>query len=203
MMLTKSILCLGDSYTIGEGVPLYESYPYILVQQLRNANCYCNPPEIIAKTGFTSSELLQQIAITTLLDNYDYATLLIGVNNQYRGLALDLFEQELDVLMKLALNKVNSKANKVVVLSIPNWGVTPFAHDRNEEQITQEIHEYNEIVERKTQEHHFHFVNITPQTVLAKENSALLTTDNLHYSKISHSFWANCIAEIILKEEKI
>ena len=80
----KSILCLGDSYTIGEGVPLHESFPYLLVQSLREANQIFNAPEIVAKTGWTSFELLEHLNNIKLNSTYSFVTMLIGVNNQYR-----------------------------------------------------------------------------------------------------------------------
>jgi lysophospholipase L1-like esterase len=201
-MSQKSILCLGDSYTIGEGVPLFESFPYLLVQALRQSELSFAAPEIVAKTGFTTDELLQQINKTILLNQYHYATVLIGVNNQYRGYSIEVFEQELKVIIEIALQKVNNQSKKVIVLSIPNWGVTPFAKDRNEQQITQEIHAYNAICNKVANQLNCNFIDITPQTELAKLELDLLTTDALHYSKKSHQVWAAEVANKILLQEK-
>ncbi len=202
-MQQKKVLCLGDSYTIGEGVPVFENFPYLLVQILRKQKLHFLAAEIVAKTGFTTNELLQQIGETTFLENYDYATVLIGVNNQYRGYAIEIFEQEFAAILQFALQKVNHQPKKIIVLSIPNWGVTPFAFDRNEQEITQQIHQYNQICAKKAAAIGCHFIDITPQTELAKENLDLLTSDKLHYSKKSHLNWANLVANKIMEQEKI
>lgn len=202
-MPQKTILCLGDSYTIGEGVPLFESFPYLLVQKLRSDGFGFASPEIVAKTGFTTDELLHQIKETHFLNQYDYATILIGVNNQYRGYSLMDFEVELNKIYQFALEKVSHQSQKIIVLSIPNWGVTPFAKDRNEQQITQEIHQYNAVCNKLAQKNNSTFIDITPQTELAKSNIDLLTSDNLHYSKKSHLQWGNWVAQKIIAQEKL
>lgn len=196
-MKYSSLLCLGDSYTIGEGVPLHDSFPYQTVQLLRNANYTFFAPEIVAKTGWTSFELLEHIEQIKLNDSYDFATLLVGVNNQYRGLATSAFEKDFEILLKLAINKVGGKAKNVIVLSIPDWGVTPFAHDRDANKIANEINAFNGVCELLAQKYQTQFVNITNSTRLAKEDSSLLTTDQLHYSAKEMSKWAEQVFKAI------
>src|SRR5688572_11620272 len=100
----SSYLALGDSYTIGELVPLYESFPYQAVQLLRGEGLHFHAPEIVAKTGWTTSELAEHLLHTKLNEHYDFVTLLVGVNNQYRGLPIDDFKSDLEFLLKKALH---------------------------------------------------------------------------------------------------
>jgi lysophospholipase L1-like esterase len=187
--MASSILCLGDSYTIGEGVPLHESFPYQLLQQLRNEGKDVFAPEIVAKTGWTSSELLHHLQHTRLQKKYEYATILIGVNNQYRGLLVVDFAKDFEEIVAIAKEKVDNEVSKIVILSIPNWGVTPFAIDRNLNQITKEIEAYNLCCHEIANKHNIAYVDITTSTLLAKNDASLLTNDTLHYSGKEHKNW--------------
>ena len=121
-----SFLFLGDSYTIGEGLPLEDSYPYQTIQLLRQAGHGFYAPEIIARTGWTTDELTAAIRRTTLLPAYAYAALLIGVNNQYRGRSAVEYGTQFEQLLLQTL-ALTGDARRVFVLSIPDWGVSPFA----------------------------------------------------------------------------
>lgn len=195
--MPKSILCLGDSYTIGEMVPLHDSFPYQLVQMLRSNGASFCAPEIVAKTGWTSFELLAHLEKTKLNAQYDFATLLVGVNNQYRGLAVEDFSKDFAALLRKAIAWVNNQPAKVIVLSIPDWGVTPFAQDRDRMQIAHEIDAYNGACELLAQKYQTKFINITTDTRLAATDLTLLTTDHLHYSGKQHRIWANKVFNII------
>src|SRR5882757_985190 len=131
----RSYLALGDSYTIGEGVPLYDSYPYQAVQLLRKTGKSFYAPEIIARTGWTTDELAAAMARTRLLPHYDLVTLLIGVNNQYRRRDLEEYGVQFEHLLHQAIGLAGPRGS-VLVLSIPDWGVSPFAetqgNDRKE-----------------------------------------------------------------------
>lgn len=197
MSQSKSIICLGDSYTIGESVALHQSFPYQLVQMLRKNNLHFTAPEIIAKTGWTSFELLEQINQNIFENSYDYATLLVGVNNQYRGLSTENFGLDFEILLKKAIDFVNNQATKVIVISIPDWGVTPFAADRDTMQIANEIDAFNGVCELLAQKYQTHFINITDSTRLAKNDKTLLTSDMLHYSEKEHFKWASKVFKII------
>jgi hypothetical protein len=130
MSATYTYLALGDSYTIGEGVPLHDSYPYQAVQMLRNSGKSFQAPEIIAKTGWTTSELASQIDHTILNRVYDFVSLLIGVNNQYRGMLSSHYSIEFGELLARSISLAGEKPSLVFVLSIPNWGLTPFANGK-------------------------------------------------------------------------
>src|ERR1700754_2824239 len=137
----RSYLALGDSYTIGEGVPLYDSYPYQAVQLLRKTGKDFYAPEIIARTGWTTDELAAAMARTRLLPGYDLVTLLIGVNNQYRGRDLEEYGVQFEQILRQAIGLAQPAVDlarprgRVLVLSIPDWGVSPFAKGRDREEI--------------------------------------------------------------------
>jgi lysophospholipase L1-like esterase len=132
-------LALGDSYTIGESVPASENFPNQLAQMMRDKGIGVEAPDIVAKTGWTTSELKAGIAAAKLRETYDYVTLLIGVNNQYRGLAPEDYAREFEQLLRMAIQFADGKASNVIVVSIPDWGATPFAKDRDRGKITEQI----------------------------------------------------------------
>src|SRR3954465_13750623 len=138
-MIAYTYLALGDSYTIGEQAGITQSFPYQTVQLLRKAGLNFHAPEIIATTGWTTDELKLAMDENILLKSYDFVSLLIGVNNQYQGKDPDEFRQHFRYVLELAIQKANGNAANVVVFSIPDWSVTPFAVERNTEQIRSEI----------------------------------------------------------------
>jgi lysophospholipase L1-like esterase len=192
-------LALGDSYTIGEAVPIYESFPYQAVQILRGAGYDFYAPEIIARTGWATDELQQGIGNTKFLNGYDFVSLLIGVNNQYRGRDTAIYMQEFAALLKQAINFAGGNRKKVFVLSVPDWGVTPFAEGRDRKQISREIDAYNEAAENIARENDVHFINITPGTREAANDKTLLATDHLHPSGKEYARWANQLAAAMIK----
>ena len=192
-----TFLALGDSYTIGESVPLYESFPYQTVQILRQAGLHIQAPEIVAKTGWTSFELAEYILHTKLNEQYDFVTLLIGVNNQYRNLSIDEFATDFAFLLRKAIHLSGEQPNRVFVLSIPDWGVTPFAVKKSDEKISESIDAFNAICESAAKKSNAHFINITEETRKAKKDSSLLASDQLHYSGKAHAIWAGKLATLI------
>ena len=138
-------LALGDSYTIGESVDEDQRFPIQLSARLRKDNIDISDPLIIAKTGWTTDELMAAIEEKNIKDTYDLVTLLIGVNNQYRGTSRDNYRTEFKTLLRKAISFAGGDANKVLVVSIPDWGVTPFAKDRDADKIAKEIDEFNSI----------------------------------------------------------
>jgi lysophospholipase L1-like esterase len=195
-----SYLALGDSYTIGESVPLHESFPYQAVQLLRTAGLAVNAPEVVAKTGWTSFELAEHILHTKLNDAYDFISLLIGVNNQYRGLAADEFQTDFEFLLRKAIHLSGENARHVIVLSIPDWGVTPFAAKKDDKKISEEINRFNAICESAATQNGVHFIDITEDTRKAKKDHSLLASDQLHYSAKAHAAWAAKVAAHIKQQ---
>jgi lysophospholipase L1-like esterase len=197
MSLTYSYLALGDSYTIGENVPIYDSFPYQTVQLLRKAGYSFYAPEIVAKTGWTTDELQAGIANNKLLPQYDIVSLLIGVNNQYRGRSLQEYTEHFEALLKRAIAFANNKHTHVFVLSIPDWGVTPFAKDRSSATIAHEIDSFNAVNKLFAEKYNVNYIDITAGTRLAANDTSLLAPDQLHYSGKEHLNWAEKISKKI------
>jgi lysophospholipase L1-like esterase len=192
-----SYLALGDSYTIGESVALHESFPYQVVQLLRKRNLHINAPEIVAKTGWTTFELAEHILHHQLAEKYDFVTLLIGVNNQYRGLEIDDYKEEFEFLLKKAIQFADQKAEHVIVLSIPDWAATPFAKKEEKEKIAEAIRSFNKINKQISATHNVHYIDITGDSLAASSDSEMVAKDKLHYSGKQHSIWAEKVAEVI------
>ena len=188
-----SYLALGDSYTIGEGVALFDSFPYQLCELLRNEKILCNAPEILAKTGWTTDELQEHINKHTFIPPYSIVTLLIGVNNQYRGRTVENFEPEFQSLLQQALKFAGSRSEAVMVLSIPDWGQTPFAKDRDSSKITREIDAYNEVISKHCGKQGISFFDITSFPREKNNASFLVTTDELHPSAQEYTRWAGLL----------
>lgn len=194
--MTYTYLAIGDSYTIGEQVPLHESFPYQTVQILRSKFGIQHQflaPEIIAKTGWTTDELSAQIASTTFLPQYDFVSLLIGVNNQYRGRSVDNFKPEFEYLLKKAIAFAGGNSQHVFVISIPDWGVTPFAADRDKVQIANAIDEYNKVCQDIASQHHCHFIDITTSQRADIHLVEFIAEDKLHPSGKEYAKWANLL----------
>lgn len=183
-------LCLGDSYTVGEGVPLSDSFPYQTAALLRRAGYAIHAPEIVAQTGWTTDELLLGIEQRALEETYDFVSLLIGVNNQYRSRSTSPYAAEFTLLLKQALGFSGNQPNQVIVLSIPDWGATPFAADRDQQKISVEINQFNKINEGIAVLNEVNYINITPGSRKASEQKELLAADGLHPSGLLYHTWA-------------
>lgn len=195
-MKTNTWLALGDSYTIGEGVPLHESYPYQALQLLRTRGKLFYAPEIIAKTGWTSNELIAHLQQLRLLPEYDYVSILIGVNNQYRGMDVKDFETTLEWLAEKALQLNGNHAERIVVISIPDWGVTPFAQDRDVSAIHDAIDQFNAIKRKLSKEKGFHYIDITTDYRSTGRLQESVVDDQLHPSGKVYGEWAQKLAEV-------
>jgi lysophospholipase L1-like esterase len=198
-MSQKSIsyLALGDSYTIGEGVPVFESYPYQAVQILRKKGFNLLAPEIVAKTGWTTGELQAGIDGTKFLPIYDVVTLLIGVNNQYRGKSPEEYADEFESLLKQAIAFAGNNSKRVAVLSIPDWGATPFAEGKDRAKITAEIDAFNSVNRKISSKYKVQYIDITPGTRLAATDPTLVTKDKLHPSGKEYTKWAEKVAKFV------
>ncbi len=201
-MHTYSYLALGDSYTIGEAVPLNKNFPYQLVQLLRNKKYNFYAPEIIAQTGWTTDELQDAITETTLLSKYDFVTLLIGVNNQYRGRDAIEYKEQLEQLLKKLIELTNEKKEHIIVISIPDYSATPYARSMNTESISKEIEIFNGISKALSIQYKVQYVNITAESKNAKDDLTLIAQDGLHPSEKEYAKWAEKIADIIASQLK-
>ena len=198
-MKSFTYLALGDSYTIGEQVSLSNSFPYQLVQLLRNAGYNFHAPEIIATIGWTTSELKEGIDESILMTSYDFVSILIGVNNQYRGRSADEFRMHFRVLLEFAIHKAGGLANNVIVLSIPDWGVTPFAYDKSPEKISSEIDMYNFICQAEAEYFQTNFIDITTAQRRDGNTAEFLATDKLHPSGKEYFKWAEKLSGKIIE----
>ena len=154
----------------------------------------------MAKTGWTTDELRSGIKKSRLDKHYHFVTLLIGVNNQYRGREVKDYIPEFEGLLKQALQYAGNNPNKVIVLSIPDWSVTPYAQGENREQIAFKINEYNIANKQLADKYHVHYINVTPGTREAINNPELLAEDGLHPSGNEYSRWAEKLAAVIQSE---
>ncbi|HCT55233.1 MAG TPA: lysophospholipase [Balneola sp.] len=197
-----SYLALGDSYTIGESVPEDERWPVILSNELSESGIEVNDPLIIAKTGWTTDELQNAIKEQNPANDYDLVSLLIGVNNQYRGYPIDQYKKEFKQLLLQAVSFANGDTTRVFVVSIPNYGVTPFGMEKGEEKTRQELLVYDAIADSISSEMNIPFINITPISEKAKEDSTYIASDHLHPSGKQYKEWVEHIlpdVEMILK----
>lgn len=195
----QTMLCLGDSYTIGESVPESDRFPVQLVKLLAANGKHFTDPVIIARTGWTTDELIAAIKEKKLTGTYDYVTLLIGVNNQYRGYNIDTYRKEFKDLLKTAINYANGNSAHVIVISIPDWGVTHFAANegRDKNKVATEIDQYNSINKEETITARAHYVDITSISRGALTDSSLLASDGLHPSGKMYTLWCEQILPLV------
>lgn len=193
---SKTYLALGDSYTIGQSVPEADRFPVILVEQLNKLGYPYGPPKIVAKTGWTTDELAAAIAQENIRDTFDLVTLLIGVNNQYRGRSLENYRTEYRSLLDQAIAFAGGNTENVIVVSIPDWGVSPFAEGRDREKIAEEIDAFNAVKKEETLQKNIKFVDITEISRTALGQSQYFASDGLHFSGEMHALWVNEIVRL-------
>ena len=190
--MTLAYLALGDSYTIGEAVAEEGRWPVQLARALRAEGIPLADPHILAQTGWTTDEFDAAIDdAEPSFDEYDFASLLIGVNNQYRGRGVDEYREQFAALLERAIGFVGGRANRVIVLSIPDWGVTPFAANdaRGAERIGAEIDAFNAAARAICEAHGVAFVDITPVSRERGGEPAMLAEDGLHPSAAMYAEW--------------
>lgn len=199
MQKQYTLLALGDSYTIGEAVLLQESFPYQSVQLLRKSGYNFAAPEIIARTGWTTEELTSALTNYIFSAKYDFVTLLIGVNNQYRGQDIILYKEQFEGLLKKTLELAGGKKEHVFVLSIPDYSVTPFAASKNAEAISKEIDEYNKLNKAICIQYKIPYIEITSGSREAGSKEGMIAGDGLHPSASEYARWAKKLAGPIEK----
>lgn len=194
-----SYLALGDSYTIGEAVPQAESFPFQLVDQLKERELDVEPPVVIAKTGWTTSELQAAIKSEVLEREFDFVTLLIGVNNQYRKEPLEVYREEFRALLNTAVGFAAHGASRVFVIAIPDWGVTPFGlqSGRGMELIAEEIDAFNAVNKAETLLSGISYTDIAADSRLAFSDSGLIAEDGLHPTGRMYRDWAQKVSNSV------
>lgn len=191
-----SFLALGDSYTIGEGVPASGRWPAQLVAKLRARGIAIDAPRIIAHTGWTTEELDEAIDEAELSEHYDLVSLLIGVNNQYRGRDLAEYRGHFADLLDRAIGFAGGDAKRVFVLSIPDWGTTPFAEGRDRARIARELDAFNAAAREIAVKRGVAFVDITP---ISRDPQAKLAGDGLHPAAEQYALWADAALPVVAR----
>lgn len=192
-----SYLALGDSYTIGESVNVEERWPIQLVERLKAQNLNFNSPNIIAKTGWTTDELMAAIKKENIKQKFDLVSLLIGVNNQYRGRDAEVFKSEFINLLDVAIGFSKNGKKGIFVVSIPDWGVTPFAKSRDKALIAKQIDQFNAIKKEACLAKGIIFIDITD--ISRENNIKLIASDGLHPSALMYQKWVDRILPNIPK----
>ncbi len=193
-----SYLALGDSYTIGEQVPIHDNFPNQTVQLMRRQHFDVADPVIIATTGWTTDELAAAIREHNIRETFSFVTLLIGVNNQYRGRSIDNYRQEFIQLLDQAIVFANGNAQHVFVLSIPDWGVTPFAEGRDGQKIAKELDDYNAACKEIALDHKCQYLEITTSTRAHGHDKDYLAADGLHPSAKEYAIWVEGLVPLIV-----
>lgn len=196
-----NILALGDSYTIGEGVSYENSWPGLLCQAMEKQGVKTHM-KVVARTGWTTDELLAAIDKEQINEKFDAVFLLIGVNNQYRGRSAEEYRGEFRTLLERAIAFTNSKSCHVIVLSIPDWAYTPYAEDRDKKAISAEIDLFNKVNKEETLAAHAWYIDITGISRKAGTDRSLITTDGLHPSGKMYQEWVEKITTEIMTIKK-
>jgi lysophospholipase L1-like esterase len=197
-----TFLALGDSYTIGEGVPVQGRWPAQLVARLRERGVMVGDPRIIATTGWTTDELSSAMDDAGLRGSFGLVTLLIGVNNQYRGRPAGEYREQFLALLHRAI-ALAGDSRRVIVVSIPDWGVTAFAEGRDRAAIGSEIDTFNAIAHDETVRAHARWADVTPASREAAAKPGMLVEDGLHPSAAQYAAWVDVIlpeAQAALRE---
>lgn len=182
-------LALGDSYTIGESVSEAERWPVQLAERLRQHGFVISDVQIVARTGWTTAELAEGIAQAEIRPPYDLVSLLIGVNNQYRGYPQASYRAEFIALLDQAIAYAGGDPQRVLVLSIPDWGVTPFAAGADRAAIAADIDAFNAINREESERHGVHYIDVTPLSRQAAQDLSLIAPDGLHPSGKMYAGW--------------
>ena len=189
-----SFLALGDSYTVGEGVSYEESWPSQFVDYALDRGIDFKNPELIAQTGWKTYDLLDAIKSSNLSVKYDFISLLIGVNNQFNSRPLTEFEDDLNEILT-EINYLKKGNSKVIVISIPDWGYSPYGSSYDRDRISDEIDQFNNILKKISEQNNLNFVDVTQISRLAIKEPNLISEDKLHPSGLMYLEWVEKIYE--------
>ncbi len=194
-----SYLALGDSYTIGQSVPADQSFPYQLQKKLQMNDRPVGEPFIIARTGWTCDDLMSAInAQVKAGDQYQLVTLLIGVNDQYRGYNIKDYPARFKALLQKAVSLAGNNPQNVIVVSIPDYGATPYGAG-SAAAIGKEIDAYNAINKTISEELLVNYVNITDISRMGLSDPELVARDDLHPSGKMYGLWIDRILPVAIK----
>ncbi len=187
-------LALGDSYTIGESVAENLRWPVQLVARLRDLGIPMADAEIIARTGWTTDELQEAIADQYGPSAYDLVSVLIGVNDQYRSYPIEEYRADFKELLAFAISAANgADPQRVIVLSIPDWGVTPYAEGQDRQQVAAQIDAFNAVNREESAAAGVHYFDITSISRQAASDPTLIAGDGLHPSGKMYTLWVELI----------
>ena len=195
---TLRYLALGDSYTIGESVGEADRWPVQLAGLVRAKGIDLANPTIIARTGWTTAELAEAIVSSGNTATYDLVSLLIGVNNQYRGQDIERYRTEFRQLLQTAIRFAKGRPERVVVLSIPDWGQSPYAKGRDRNTIGSQIDMFNNTAKQSCEQANVAFIDITELTRKAGTDATQYAPDGLHYSGKQMRLWAEKAQDIVI-----
>lgn len=200
---TLTYLALGDSYTIAERLPVKDSWPTQLAGLVRESGTNLSAPLIIARTGWRTDQLMNAVrqaqnSLQIVPSGYDLVSLLIGVNNQYQGGTEELFRVQFASLLQMSITMARGKASRVIVLSIPDYAVTPFAATLNRSAIASAIDRFNAIKREECRKANVAFVDITPLSRDTSKRQLFLAADGLHPSREQYAEWAKLALPVVL-----
>jgi lysophospholipase L1-like esterase len=194
-----SYLALGDSYTIGESVSIEESFPMQTAALLQQSGIALDKPKLVATTGWTTADLKKALGREKIKVPFSVVTLLIGVNNQYQGLSTAAYQSEFKQLLQAAIQFADGHPDHVIVISIPDYSITPFAQQMHTKSIASEIDQFNVINKQLAIGSGVQYLDITPITRQANASAGLLAGDGLHYSGKEYGIWAQMLKPLMQK----
>lgn len=190
----RSYLALGDSYTIGQSVPVKDRYPLQAANALRNAGySRLKDPEIIATSGWTTGDLLDALKDKSYMFPYDLVTLLIGVNNQYQQGSIQQYKLQFSSLLQKSIAFAGQRPNRVIVLSIPDYSVTPFAANSDKKKIAHDIDSFNIVNKKIAESYKVNYIDVTEESRKAANDPSLVAYDGLHFSGKEHTIWTSLL----------
>lgn len=196
----KAFLFLGDSYTAATSEKFENGWPFQLIDFLAKKDMANAEPHIVAGAGWTTEKLLEEIEQIDDKKKFDLVGLMIGVNNQYRGLDVQDFEKDFTLLLKIALEFANAKTERVFIVSIPDWGVTPFAKFKDRSKITKEIATFNEVMKERASANGVTYIDVTKSSRNMGVQTTLIASDSLHPSKKLYKTWGKIIGKKLQKQ---
>lgn len=193
-----SFLALGDSYTIGESVSQDQRWPNQMIDLALNKDVLFNQPNIIAKTGWRTEQLIDTLNKINFIKKFDYVSLMIGVNNQYSLKPIDTFRLDLIKLLDMSIG-YSIKRDNVVLISIPDWGVTPFGEGYDRNIIKGDIDQFNSVIKDIANTNNILYVDVTEISRRALIEKDLIANDSLHPSGKMYKEWAEKIYDLWIK----
>ena len=196
---TSKFLALGDSYTIGQSVEINERWPVQFLKELKTSTSAIDTLQIIAQTGWRVDQLNEAMNNSDLEAPYGLVSLLIGVNNQYQGQKANSFKPEFIEILERSLKLVDNRKERLFVVSIPDWGASPYGETLNRTQISKEIDEFNSVLKEESEKRGIRYFNITTISRRALTDNSLIASDRLHPSGKMYKLWVDKIIPVISK----